>query len=110
MSNQVNHRRPANKLNDRRNERPRFAMGCSDEGHNGQIGRRKWVALSRRNERRNLKQGRPGSIIKLKKQTFEVPERFTMRSLETMTMVGDGGEVRKLRIPRPTTIDTGEDA
>lgn len=102
MSNQVDHRGPASKLNTRHDERPQSAMCCCDEGHNGKIGRSKWVRLQRRNERRNLKQGRPGSISKLKKESFEVRERFTMRSHENgMVMVGDGGKVRKVRIPKP---------
>lgn len=53
MSNQINHRRPANKKNLRRKERP-VAYGCAGEGHNGVIGRTKWKVLSRRSERRNL--------------------------------------------------------
>jgi hypothetical protein len=91
MSNQANPRRAANAKNKRHDERPGFAMGCSDEGHNGKIGRAKWVALSRRNERRNAKQGRPASIQKFKKKTFK------------------SGTVRKVYRPKPAVPDTGED-
>jgi hypothetical protein len=52
MSNQVDHRAPANEKNRRHDEHPQFAETCGDHGHNGKLGRRKWVKLSRRNERR----------------------------------------------------------
>lgn len=81
-------------------------MGCSDEGHNGQIGRRKWVALSRRNERRNAKQGRPASIGKFKKETFIMkPHHMMMEGV----LVESFNERRKVRIPKPLIPDTGED-
>lgn len=92
MSNQTDHRKAPSKKNKRQDERPGFAMGCSDEGHNGQIGRRKWVELSRRNERRNAKQGRPATIQKFKKKTFK------------------SGTVRKVYRPKPVVPDTGEDS
>jgi len=91
MSNQVNHRKEPTANNKRQDERPGFAMGCSDEGRNGKIGRAKWVALSRRNERRNAKQGRPATIQKFKKKTFK------------------SGTVRKVYRAKPAVPDTGED-
>jgi len=91
MSNQVNHRKGPTAKNKRQDERGGFAMGCSDEGHNGKIGRAKWVKLSRRNERRNAKQGRPATIQKFKKKTFK------------------SGTVRKVYRAKPAVPDTGED-
>ena len=105
MSNQVNHRRPAKKNNKRQEERPQFAMSCGDHGHNGKLGRAKWVKLSRRNERRNAKQGREATIRKFKKETFEVKEHHTM----FYGIASGNDKVRKIRVPKPQVVDAVED-
>jgi hypothetical protein len=50
MSNQIDHRQPESRRNKRRRELP-LASSSAGEGHNGQKGRSKWNALSRRSER-----------------------------------------------------------
>jgi len=106
MSNQVNHRRSANKKNTRQNERPVPATGCSGEGKNGQLGREDWKLLSRRNERRNNKQGRPASIGKSIKKTK--PDRKNSTMFYGIECKG-GGVRRKSSMPKPTVPDTGEE-
>lgn len=106
MSNQVNHRRPKNAKNKRHKERPVPAQGCGGEGHNGQLGREKWKLMSRRNERRNLKQGREASIGKHIKKTVPAQKNSTMYS--GIEFEG-GGIRRKNRSPKPISPDTGED-
>lgn len=106
MSNQVNHRRAASKKNTRHNERPVPAMGCSGEGKNGQLGREDWKLLSRRNERRNNKQGRPASIGKSIKKTKPGRKNSTMfYGIE----IPERGVRRKSSTPKPTVPDTGEE-
>lgn len=80
-------------------------MCCADEGKNGKLGRAKWVKLSRRNERRNNKQGRPATVPKIKKKTFPVKERHTMFE----GIVCSDNAVRKVRRPKPAIPDTGAD-
>lgn len=104
MSNQVNHQRPAKKNNKRQNERPQPAMSCADHGHNGKLGRAKWVKLSRRNERRNAKQGREATIRKFKKETFEVKEHQTMFAGVAFT----DRKVRKVRVAKPSAVERVE--
>jgi hypothetical protein len=93
MSNQIDHRQSVNEKNRRHNERPVPAMGCGGEGHNGQLGRKDWKLMSRRNERRNLKQGREASIQKRIKKVVLVA----------------GWRHRKDQSPRPVNPDTGLD-
>lgn len=108
MSNQKDHRAPANQRNKRHDERPTFASGCSGEGHNGQIGRSKWKELSRRNERRNAKQGRPATIGKYIKKTFTVTPHEECSWIDSSkTVVRD--KVRVVRTPKPIIPDTGEE-
>jgi hypothetical protein len=104
MSNQVDHRKSNNKRNTRRDERPVLASCCCGEGRNGQIGRSKWKALSRRSERRALKEGRVPKIKKYPKRNFAVKPHQTMNDGEISTRT----LVRKLRTPRPKIHDTGE--
>jgi len=56
MANKVNHRREGGK-NCFRTQRPSSqhsqAHSCAGEGHNGKIGRAKWVVMSRRKRRRS---------------------------------------------------------
>jgi hypothetical protein len=106
MSNQVNHHRDPNDKNKRQNERPVPAMGCGGEGKNGQLGRADWKLLSRRNERRNLKQGREASIGKAVKKTKPARKNSTMFA----GVEFEGGKVRrKNQSPKPANPDTGED-
>jgi hypothetical protein len=105
MSNQVNHRRASNQKNKRHNDRPVPATGCSGEGKNGQLGREKWKLLSRRNERRNNKQGRPASIGKSVKTK---PDRKNSTMFRDIAFEG-GGVRRKSSMPKPTIPDTGEE-
>jgi|SRR5208337_663134 len=110
MSNQVNHRRPANQKNKRHNERPVPAMSCGGEGHNGQLGREKWKLLSRRNERRNLKQGRPASIGKFPKKT--VPAQKNSIMFAGVEFKGSGVRRKNIAssgLAKPTIPDTGKD-
>lgn len=101
MSNQINHRRARNANNRRHNERPVPAMGCNGEGHNGQLGRKDWKLLSRRNERRNNKQGRLGSIRKAIKKTRPYRKNSTMhRGIE----ISGGGVRRKNFCPKPLPV------
>jgi hypothetical protein len=106
MSNQKDHRGPANKKNKRHNERPTFASSCGGEGHNGQKGRTKWKVLSRRSERRALKEGKIPKIKKRIKKTFSVPVHVNMLDGETHPVFGNNqGIRRKVRIPRPKIVD-----
>jgi hypothetical protein len=113
MSNQVDHRAPKNAKNRRHNERPVPAMSCSGEGKNGTLGRRDWKLLSRRNERRNLKQGREASIGKSIKKTKPVRQNTTMtEGIEFNLGSGNMGRARVYRknmMPRPLNPDTGEE-
>jgi hypothetical protein len=105
MSNQIDHRAPANQRNRRHNERPAPANSCGGEGHNGQLGT-DWKLLSRRNERRNLKQGREASIGKLIKRTKPDRKNSTMYA----GVEFEGGKIRrKNHRPRPISPDTGEE-
>jgi hypothetical protein len=104
MSNQVDHRKSPNKRNARRDERPVTASCCRGEGRNGQIGRSAWKKLSRRSERRALKDERVPKIKKYPKQKFAVKPRQTMNWGEISTR----DTVRKSRTPRPRIHDTGE--
>ena len=56
MANKSNHRREGSK-NHFRTQRPSSqdsqAHSCAGEGHNGKIGRAKWVVMSRRKRRRS---------------------------------------------------------
>jgi hypothetical protein len=106
MSNQVDHRKPKNAKNKRHKERPTPAQGCGGEGKNGQLGREKWKLMSRRNERRNLKQGRPASIGKWIKKT--VPAQKNSVMFDGVECKG-GGVRRKNKSPKPINPDTGED-
>ena len=51
MANRHNHRRSGGR-NRKRLDRPATARSCAGEGHNGRIGRSKWVRLSHRKVRR----------------------------------------------------------
>ncbi len=107
MSNQINHRRGTGKNNARKDERPTWAGGCGGEGHNGQIGRSKWKKISRRNERRAIKEGRTPRIKKYgKKRTFKTKEHFTMFD---GVAYGDRGRKRTVLVPKPIIVDKIED-
>jgi hypothetical protein len=106
MSNQVNHHRAANQKNKRHNERPVPAGSCGGEGHNGQIGRSVWKKLSRRNERRAIKENRLPRIHKYIKKTATVGRHSTMISgIECKS----SGVRCKSFVPRPKIYDTGEE-
>ena len=102
----MNHRRSANAKNTRQKERPVPASGCSGEGKNGQLGRADWKLLSRRNERRNNKQGRSASIGKRVKKTK--PDRKNSTMFYGIEIKG-GGVRRKSSMPKPAVPDTGEE-
>jgi hypothetical protein len=106
MSNQVDHRAPKNRRNSRRKERCVPAHHCGGEGHNGQIGRSKWKKLSRRNERRNAKQGRPATIGKMPSRIVDTGKGAYMINGE---LIEDNGRRGKTHILKPQVPDTGED-
>ena|SRR5579872_3424545 len=66
--------KPAKRQHPHHPEEPRLkvASGCSGEGHNGQKGRSVWKTLSRRSERRAIKNNKVPKVKKIEKR-FKAP-------------------------------------